>query len=507
METILGFDIGGTKIHIVEGDYNGQILTEETIPHNQDKAFEHIFTGMVEAGMNIIHKISKEGRRVSSISVSIGGPLDIEDGIIISPPNLPMWRNIPLKTRLIENFDVPVYIEHDGNAGALAEHKFGAGRGTKNLIFLTLGTGLGAGIIVNGEIYRGTTDTAGEVGHIRITTDSPRVYGKIGSWESVSSGAGLIKMLHHRYPGQWSEEIKVQEILQLALDGNKKICGLIEEMGEWLGRGIAILVDILNPEIVIIGTLGYLLGDMLLKPAKRTMNEEALSIAAKACRIVPSELGDSLGKIAALMAAITKGGVLQNQRKSDERYNVKSILREGQYVREKTIRSISKKIEYTGLVIIKALRDGKKVLVIGNGGSAAQAQHLAGELLGRFRHDRHPLPALALSSDSSVVTCIGNDYGLENLFSRQIDSLATPGDIVIALTTSGRSKNILKGLKKANKKGAVTIALTGDKGLIDGSSDYLLSIHSDDVARIQEEHLAIIHCWCAMVDNNFYSEE
>lgn len=183
--------------------------------------------------------------------------------------------------------------------------------------------------------------------------------------------------------------------------------------------------------------------------------------------------------------------------------DVLSALREGIAVRERTIQQLISLIEMTSQVIIHALNNGHKLLVFGNGGSAAEAQHLVGELVGRYKAERRPLPAIALSTDTSIITCIGNDYSYEEVFARQVYALAQPGDVVIGLTTSGRSANVLCGLKAATQRGAVTIALTGEKGLWDMDAGYVLAVPSSVTARVQEEQLAIIHCWCDAIDEAF----
>jgi glucokinase len=212
--------------------------------------------------------------------------------------------NAPLKDRLAEHYRLPVFIEHDGNAGALAEWYFGAGRGTQNMIYLTAGTGLGAGIILNGRIYRGSSDTAGEIGHIRIAEDGPLEYGKAGSWEGYCSGAGLVKLARMRQPQRWIEGTTTRDLVALALSGDIDAVKLVTEMGTWLGRGLAILVDVLNPQVIVVGTLGVVLGDLLLTPAREVIRQEALPVAVEACRVVPAELGERLSSISALMAAI-----------------------------------------------------------------------------------------------------------------------------------------------------------------------------------------------------------
>jgi D-sedoheptulose 7-phosphate isomerase len=154
-----------------------------------------------------------------------------------------------------------------------------------------------------------------------------------------------------------------------------------------------------------------------------------------------------------------------------------------------------------GLVLADALAGGGKVLAFGNGGSATQASHLAGELIGRFKDNRRPYPALALSSDPGSVTCIANDFGYESLFARQVEALARRGDVAIGLTTSGRSANVLRGLAAAGKSGAVSIALTGAAGLVDATADHVVAVPSTVTAHIQEIHLMVIHVWCAAVDD------
>jgi glucokinase len=507
VETILGFDIGGSKIAIVEGDWEARILQRREVQNETDLPFEDAFRAMCKAGDSLLAAARKAGRTASVASVSIGGPLDIEAGIIKSPPNLPMWHGVHLKEKLFDYFDLPTFVEHDGNAGALAEFTFGAGRGTENLIFLTVGTGLGAGIILDGCIYRGSTDTAGEVGHIRIADQGPVAYGRAGSWEGLCSANSLGKLALMRFPERWPEEIAPSEVIESALTGMPEARALIEEMGTWLGRGLSMLVDILNPEIIVVGTLGVVLGEMLLAPARRVLAEEALPLPASICQVVPAQLGDRLGDVAALMAAIMAlPSEAQRIREGIHDYEVLKGLGDGMEQREKTIAKLGSQIVETAQVLIESFQKGHKVLVFGNGGSAADAQHFAAELLGRYHLDRKPLPAISLSADSSVGTCISNDYGFTEIFARQIRAMAKPGDVVIGISTSGRSENVLSAFDVARDMGAVSIALTGGAGVQDEAVDYTLAIPSKSTARIQEEHTAIIHCWCEAIDRAFAAE-
>lgn len=150
--------------------------------------------------------------------------------------------------------------------------------------------------------------------------------------------------------------------------------------------------------------------------------------------------------------------------------------------------------------LIRCIRSGGKVLCFGNGGSATQASHMVGELLGRFKETRRPLPAVSLVSDPGVVTCIANDFGYDKLFERQVEALASPGDAVVGLTTSGRSENVLRAFEAAKKRGATTIALCGSAGLKRSDADHVLAVPSDSTAHIQEVHLMLLHVWCTAVD-------
>lgn len=153
-----------------------------------------------------------------------------------------------------------------------------------------------------------------------------------------------------------------------------------------------------------------------------------------------------------------------------------------------------------GDALVAAVLGGKKILCFGNGGSATQASHMAGELIGRFKETRRPYAAIALGGDVGAVTCIANDFGYGALFERQVEGLASRGDVVIGLSTSGKSENVVRGLAMARMKGAVTIAMTGEEGLVDGSADHVLAVPSSITAHIQEVHLMLLHAWCVEID-------
>jgi glucokinase len=304
---IMGLDIGGTKTAVVAGDGHGDVMHREQFATEPGRGFDDVLSRMLESMARVV---SHEGTPPRAVSVSVGGPLDVMRGIVKSPPNLPGWNDIPLKEILSRRFQVPVFVEHDGNAGALAEWYFGAGKGFRNIVFVTMGTGFGAGLILDGRLYRGTSDVAGEIGHVRVAEDGPDCYGKSGSLEGYGSGTGIARLAHMMYPSLWGERTSVFDLHEAYRAGSREAASVFSRAATGLGRGLAIVADTLNPERIILGGLGMHLGDALVEPAKRVFEAESLPEASRVCEILPARLGKSIGDIAALCAAYDQGSLL-----------------------------------------------------------------------------------------------------------------------------------------------------------------------------------------------------
>jgi glucokinase len=303
-QRILGVDIGGTKTAVVLGTLHGEIVHRSELPTGAQRGFDAVYHDITMAIETTIRPVAAD---VVALSVSIGGPLDVLQGVILSPPNLPGWDRIPLKQLLAGRFHMPVYIEHDGNAGALAEYHFGAGRGARNIVFLTMGTGFGAGLILDGRLYRGTNDVAGEIGHIRIAEDGPDCYGKPGSLEGFASGTGIARLARMMFPGRWPQTITVKELYTEYGAGVDEARVVFSRAAQAFGRGLAMIADMLNPERIILGGLGMRLQDALVEPALAIFAAEALPRALAVCRVVPASLGENIGDYAALVAAYDQG--------------------------------------------------------------------------------------------------------------------------------------------------------------------------------------------------------
>ncbi|HIQ49336.1 MAG TPA: SIS domain-containing protein [Aquifex aeolicus] len=186
---------------------------------------------------------------------------------------------------------------------------------------------------------------------------------------------------------------------------------------------------------------------------------------------------------------------------------VKKIFRESAETKLAFLELYADQIVEVAGIIATALKDGNKVLLFGNGGSAADAQHIAAEIVGRFKRERKALPAIALTTDTSVLTALGNDYGFETIFERQIEALCMPGDIAIGITTSGNSENVIRGLKKAHDLGATTVAFTGrDGGKVAKIAHYTFIVPSYETPRIQECHITLGHALCELIDELLWEE-
>ncbi|NSW94436.1 MAG: ROK family protein [Bacteroidales bacterium] len=316
----LGLDIGGTKCAVIAGTEKMELLGKTSFPTDTHLGPGHAINRLIEASEEMITKFDHSG--LQSVGISCGGPLDSKKGLIQSPPNLPGWDNIPIVSMLNEKFRVPVYLQNDANACALAEWRFGAGKGTENMIFLTFGTGMGAGLILNGRLYSGTNDLAGEVGHIRLADDGPEAYGKKGSFEGFCSGTGIAHLAgdilkRKLLAGETisfcktldeADHITAREVAEAAFMGDKTAIEIFEISGTWLGKGLSILIDILNPEVIVIGSI-YARCRKFLEPAcMKIINSEALEPARRVCKILPAELGEKVGDYASLCVAVTGNG-------------------------------------------------------------------------------------------------------------------------------------------------------------------------------------------------------
>lgn len=329
MKLLAGIDIGGTKCAVSLGALDGDgdqitIVSKSRFatPSTPEEAIEKLLAALDQ------ELTVRTGDKLAAIGISCGGPLDSRRGLVLSPPNLPGWDAVDIVSPFVRRFGVPAALQNDANACALAEWKWGAGKGCSNMIFLTFGTGMGAGLILNGALYSGTNDMAGEVGHVRLEPDGPIGYGKAGSFEGFCSGGGIAQLAQRivsqrltagEPPAfcQKAEELPgltAELVGRAAQQGDPVAVDIYRQSALRLGRALALLVDVLNPQRIVIGSI-YGRQKALMEPiVMEELRREALPHSIAVCEIVQAGLGEQIGDYASLSVAlnhlIQKGEVL-----------------------------------------------------------------------------------------------------------------------------------------------------------------------------------------------------
>lgn len=313
---ILGFDIGGTKCAVITARWDGSnitILKKEKCSPDFSVPPKEMIQKLIAMADSILEK------KPDAIGISCGGPLDSKRGIIMSPPNLPGWDHVTIVEQVEQHYSVPVKLQNDANACAVAEWKFGIGKGCRNMVFMTFGTGLGAGLILNGALYSGTNDNAGELGHIRLSDLGPVGFGKSGSFEGFCSGNGIAqlgyikaleKVQQGEYPmyyekGYTLSDVTAKTVADAALAGDATALDVYRTCGAYLGKGLSIVIDLLNPELIVIGSVFARCKDLLWDAAKKEIEKETLQLSASCCKVVPTALGEQIGDYAAVAVALT----------------------------------------------------------------------------------------------------------------------------------------------------------------------------------------------------------
>ena len=514
---MLGFDIGGTKCAVILGEEkDGEIviLDKKKIETDHSVSAYEMIDRMCALAESMTDDFSK-------IGISCGGPLDSKKGVILSPPNLPGWDNVEIVDYLEKRYGGKVLIQNDANACAVAEWKYGAGKGTQNMVFLTFGTGLGAGLIIDGKLYSGTNDMAGEVGHIRLADSGPVGFGKKGSFEGFCSGGGIAQLgkimatekldagLTTSYCKSKEDlgNITAKSIAESAYQGNDDAKEVYRVCGEKLGEGISILIDTLNPEVIVIGSIFERCEDLLRDEMEKKIKEEAISYSSDICKIVPAKLAENIGDIASLSVASMI---------DTDKDMLKDLLK-----RYPKLIECEEQIKDALELIRDTYKKGGKVLVCGNGGSASDSEHIVGELMKGFKKmrkvtdERIPedlrrglqgaLPAISLPSQSGILTAFINDVDPEMMYAQLVYGYAKENDLLIGLSTSGNSKNVVNAVRVAKAVGAKALALTGkNESKLSELCDVCIKVPETETFKIQELHLPVYHYLCAQIEEDMF---
>lgn len=320
---LLGIDIGGTKCAVVIGrsEDNGPMEIVDKVAMLTTQPSYNMIEKLFVAAEGLLAKNGVSNNDLAGIGISCGGPLSSKKGVILSPPNLPGWDNVPIVKMTEERFGCRALLQNDANACAVAEWKYGAGKGFENVIFLTFGTGMGAGLILDGKLYSGTSDFAGEVGHLRLSDMGPVGFGKAGSFEGWASGGGIaqlaqIKVRERLQVGQKVSfcdslddlpKLTAKIVAEAAHNRDKLAIDIYNTCAEYLGRGLSLLIDILNPEVIIMGSIYGRAKSLLDARMMQVIEREAYIGAREVCKIVPAGLGENIGDMAALSLATMSG--------------------------------------------------------------------------------------------------------------------------------------------------------------------------------------------------------
>ena len=503
-----GLSIGGTKcaVSLWEKDADFSLLSKEVFA-TERRGYESVFADFFRI---IDEKITLYPPK--AMGLICGGPLDEKTGVILSPPNLHGWEEVQAVHIFKERYACPVSLLNDANAGALAEWKYGAGQGCENFVFITFGTGCGAGVILNGKLYYGTNSMAGEIGHVRLEKEGGVGYGKAGSVEGFVSGGGMAQTAKRLF----GREVTAKDVAIAAEKGEAWAEEVFRITGEKLGDTLAILTDLFNPQCIAVGGIyprNQARLDQYMAPRYAL---EALSRSQSVCKIVPAELGECIDEYASLAAA-----TLAEEQAQEELYQ-----------RFPELLPIKSAIDATIAAIVTAYRQGGKVLLAGNGGSSADCGHIVGELMKSFKIPRplteaekdkmkgagmegtlladslqRGVPAIDLTAQSSILTAFSNDVDAEKAYAQLVYVYGRKEDVVIGLSTSGNSKNVVYALAAAKALGMKTVAFTGEKsGRCGELADIVISAPHKETYRVQEYHLPIYHHVCACVEAELFKE-
>jgi len=307
---VAGVDLGGTKIYTLLATTEGTVKAEAEVPTEAGRGYEAVVERIAETVAAVAAQAGARPENIRAVGVGAPGPLDPRTGIVHQAPNLG-WKEAPLRAGLEARLGLPVRLENDANLGALGEYAFGAGRGGTELVYVTVSTGIGGGLILRGEIYGGAGGGAGEIGHITVVPGGPRCRcGSRGCLEAVASGTAIAlraRELLDRGAGGAAEAITAATVARAAEAGDPEARAILDEAAWHLGTGLAAVVNLLNPGLVVLGGGVMRSGRLLWERMDRSLREQALEASYRQVRLVPGALGARAGALGAVALALRAG--------------------------------------------------------------------------------------------------------------------------------------------------------------------------------------------------------
>jgi len=301
---IIGIDLGGTHLKVALLDLSCQIKDKEVLSTRSFLEKDDLILGLVHSVTRFIKYNNLNKAEILGVGLGLPGPVDTKSGIVHFFPNIPGWKEVPLKEILRKNLGIPVFLDNDAKLMALAEYKMGAARGFYNVLCMTLGTGIGGGLIINGKLYRGFNNAAGEVGHLPINEKGPYCNcGAVGCLEAYVGNKRILLAVKKKL----KREITLEELSELAKRHNKIALELWRKTGAHLGFALAGVVNLLNLDAIVIGGGVAKAGSVLFDSINKTIKEQAMSVQSKRVRILKAKLGNEAGLIGA--AIMVKEGI------------------------------------------------------------------------------------------------------------------------------------------------------------------------------------------------------
>lgn len=311
---VVGIDCGATHLAMVITDFSARVLHEIEVPCDIQQGPEACLPVWDETLKKMLAQASLNLEQIAAIGVGVPGPVVAEEGLVSAPPIMPGWDNFPIRDRLVKLWNTPISLDNDADLGALGEWAYGAGRGERHVAYIKVGSGVGAGLLLDGRIYRGATGSAGEIGHITIRDNGPLCScGSYGCLEAMAGGEAIARKARQAVQAgkrtqlaaiQPTESITAKDVADATRRGDLVAQQIVTEAGSYLGIAIASMVNLINPSLVVVGGGVAQMGDLLLEPIRKTVQERSLRSASRVVRITAAMLGRRSTSIGAVVQAL-----------------------------------------------------------------------------------------------------------------------------------------------------------------------------------------------------------
>lgn len=304
----IGIDVGGTNVKIALVSDKGKIIYSNSIPTRAEMGYEYTINSMKDAVRDLLKETKMKASDIEGMGFGFPGQIDCKKGVVRLAPNIPGWVNVPIASIMEKEFGIPTRVDNDVRTATLGELNYGAGVGCENLVCITVGTGIGSGLVVNGKLVRGANNAAGEIGHIKLNMQGGPLCGcgDRGCLEAYASGPSIVAMAEEyirggkstKYRELANPDITPYIVAVAAKEGDPVAKQIFRIMGEYIGMGLTSVVNLLNPEKIIIGGGVADAGDILLDPIRETIAKRAMTIQREV-EVVPAQLGNTAGVIGA----------------------------------------------------------------------------------------------------------------------------------------------------------------------------------------------------------------